>query len=282
MTADASVQDKRVSVQGLRMHYREWGSEAAAPLVLLHGVTGHARVWDGFAAAMADRFRVLVVDQRGHGETDWADAYSTELMADDIGAFAKALGCERFALLGHSMGAINAYTYAGGHPETLERLVIVDFGPDTTGSASSQVVRANLEAAKDASFADPDEAVRAARAQNPRPSDEYLHNRIHNNLKQGEDGRWVWRWDAVGFAARGSVARLPSETQWQLLAQITCPTLVVRGAESDALTQATAERMAKAISNCRMEAVPDAGHSIPADNPDGFLAAVRPFLLEGR
>jgi pimeloyl-ACP methyl ester carboxylesterase len=277
MTTDVQVRDAFVEANGLRLHYRDWGDAKAPPLVLLHGVTGHARVWDGFALAMADRFRVIALDQRGHGESDWADGYGTERMAEDVGAFAEALELGRFSLLGHSMGAINAYTFAGRHPEALERLVIVDFGPETRGSPTSDRVRAGLAVAQTAAFASPEEPIRAARALNPRPSDEYLRNRILNNLKQREDGRWVWRCDAAGLANRS--APLSPETQWKLLAQIACPTLVVRGAESDALEESTARRMAEVLPYGRWVAVPEAGHGIPADNPAGFLAAVRPFLL---
>jgi esterase len=280
MTADVSVRDAFAEANGLRLHYREWGDATAPPLVLLHGVTGNADVWDAFAPAMADRFRVLALDQRGHGESDWAGSYETDQMAEDVGAFAAALGLERFALLGHSLGGINAYTFAGRHPEALERLVIVDFGPETRGSPTSQRVRENLATAQTASFASIEEPLRAARAQNPRPSDAYLRNRLTNNLKQREDGRWVWRYDAARLANRG--APLSPETQWELLAQIACPTLIVRGAESDALEESTAVHMAEVIANARWIAVPEAGHGIPADNPAGFLSAVRPFLLEGR
>jgi pimeloyl-ACP methyl ester carboxylesterase len=280
MTADVKAQDKFVDLNGLRFHYRDWGDPAAPPLLLLHGVTGHARVWDSFAAEMADRFRVLALDQRGHGESDWAGDYETGRMAEDIGIFAAALGLRRFALLGHSMGGINAYTYTGRHPETVERLVIVDFGPETRGTPTGDRVRAGLEAARTAAFDSPEEPIRAAREQNPRPSDEYVRQRVLNNLKQREDGRWVWRYDAARLAAR--LALLSPEAQWALLAQITCPTLIVRGAESDALTEDTAKRMTEVIPNSRMVAVPEAAHGIPADNPAGFLAAVRPFLLEGR
>jgi pimeloyl-ACP methyl ester carboxylesterase len=99
-----AVQDKFATANGLRFHYREWGNEGEPPLVLLHGVTGHARVWNRFARTMADGFRVLALDQRGHGETDWGDAYSTELMARDVDAFTHELRLHSFALLGHSMG----------------------------------------------------------------------------------------------------------------------------------------------------------------------------------
>src|SRR5579875_3028633 len=121
MTTDVRVQDDFVQANGLRLHYRDWGDAKAPPLVLLHGVTGNAHAWDGFAPAMTDRFRVIALDQRGHGESDWADGYGTERMAADVGAFAQARDLGRVGLHGDSMGGIYAETFAGRQPAALER-----------------------------------------------------------------------------------------------------------------------------------------------------------------
>src|SRR3974390_2154541 len=102
----AAVADELIEMRGLRFHYRDWApKKAGAPdLVLLHGYTSHARTWDSFAEAMTDRYRVLALDQRGHGESGWApaDRYGIEDMADDLAAFVKALGLKKFTLLGLS------------------------------------------------------------------------------------------------------------------------------------------------------------------------------------
>jgi pimeloyl-ACP methyl ester carboxylesterase len=283
MAAPAVVEDKFVTLDGLRFHYRQWGREDAPPLVFLHGVTGHAGVWDRFAGTMSDQFRGLALDQRGHGLSDWAAAYSTELMAADLNAFARDLRLIPFTLVGHSMGGINSYVFAAKYPGSLRRLVIVDFGPDIASSPGSAVVRSNIQAAATAEFGDPEEAFRAARAANPRPSDADIRNRLAGALKQREDGLWVWRFDARGYFAAGAARRMFSpEEQWDLLKTIDCPTLLIRGAESDALSRESAEHMVAVIPDCRLIEVERAGHSVPLDNPEGFLAAVRPFLLENR
>ena len=81
----------------------------------------------------------------------------------------------------------------------------------------------------------------------------------------------------------GSGARVlptPAETEqmWTSLSNISCPTLLVRGADSDILSPEHAERMVRTIPNCRLVEVPESGHPVPLDNPGGFLAAVRTFL----
>lgn len=275
MTTETRVLDKTVALNGLRFHYREWGDADARPLVLLHGFTGHARSWDTFAAAMCDRFRVLALDRRGHGESDWAFDYRAERMVEDVDAFQRELGLKGFALLGLSMGGRNAYMYAALHPEEVERLVIVDIGPEVLAAGSARIQQ-GVEAPD--VFDDPEEAVRAARIANPRPPEDEHRRRVLNNLTQRDDGRWTWRYDKALRMPGGRPPRPDPETVWPLLARITCPTLLVCGAESDILSPETATRMVRAIPNCRLVEVAGAGHSVPLDNPDGFLAAVRPFL----
>jgi esterase len=280
MAVKTPVQDKTIVVNGLRLHYREWGSEASPPLVLLHGITSNAQTWDRFAPAMTDRFRVLALDQRGHGESDWAGAYSTKLMSDDLEAFAEALGLGKFALVGHSMGGCNAYFYSADYPGRVSCLVIGDFGPDVVGSSAGNQVAARIIAAAGASIADPEEAIQPALALNVRAAEDDVRERVLANLRRRGDGRWVWRYDAAGLAGNGPADRMPSpEQQWRLLERLECPTLLVRGAETDILRRDTAERMVEVIRDCRLVEVPNAGHSIPLENPSGWADAVRPFLL---
>jgi esterase len=273
MTTSIDVQDKTVTLNGLRFHYRDWGNEGAQPLLLLHGFTSHSRSWDTFAAAMRDRFQVLALDQRGHGETEWAQDYHYERMVEDVDAFVRAVGLKRFALLGLSMGGRNAYHYAGQHPEEVERLVIVDIGPEIVASGSARI-QAGTQA-QDV-FASPEEAFQQARAANHRPADAELRHRVTNNLMQTPDGKWTFRYDKA--LRSGPRPRPEPDEGWALLRKITCPTLVVRGEDSDILSVETAERMARELPHGTLVTVPDAGHSIPLDRPEGFLAAVRPFL----
>lgn len=272
MTIGASVQDRTVTLNGLRFHYVDWGNEGAQPLVLLHGLSSHAHTWDRFAAEMQPDFHVLALDQRGHGETDWADDYARERRVEDVDAFVKALGLERIALLGLSMGGRAAYMYTAAHPDAVERLVIVDIGPESPTSGINRI-QAGLQA-QDV-FDDPEEAFQAARAANPRPTDEDLRYRLQFGLKQLPDGRWTFRYDP----AQRVILPIDPATGWPLMPKITCPTLLIRGSDSDVLGPETAERMAREIPNCTLVTVPNSGHSVPLDNPSGFLRAARGFLV---
>src|ERR1700761_8169234 len=273
-----AVMDELIELRGLRFHYRDWASKRAdAPdLVLLHGFTGHARSWDAFAEAMTDRYRVLALDQRGHGETGWAaaDQYGTGEMADDLTAFVGALGLDRFTLLGLSMGGMVTIEYAGRRPKELAACVIVDIGPEIVTSGLQRIqtgVRASDV------FASRDEAFAAARAANPVPPEAHHRHRSDHSLMRTEDGRWTYRYDRA-LRSPGALRTRDTEAAWRSCANIAVPTLLIRGETSDILAPEIAERMLKTIPNCQFAEVKGSGHSVPLDKPDGFLDAARGFL----
>jgi len=278
MTDNGLFQDKFIQLNGLRFHYLEWGRADAPPLILLHGFADHAHRWDTFSRAMQDAWRVLALDMRGHGESDWADDYSRDKMVEDVAAWVETLGLERVAVVGHSMGARIGYLYAAQNPARVTRLVIVDNAPEINPRGIRRM-RDSVLSQED--FASPDELFRAARAANARPSDEDMWNRVRYGLKQRDDGRWVWRYDKeLRSPTRPRVNRDPAQ-EWAVLPQIQCPTLLVYGDDSDMVSAEIMERMQRAISNSRVVVVKDSGHSVQTDNPAGFVMAVKPFLLAG-
>jgi pimeloyl-ACP methyl ester carboxylesterase len=273
-----TVADELIEMRGLRFHYRDWPAPrgGAPDLVLLHGFTGHARSWDAFAHAMTDRYRVLALDQRGHGETAWAaaDKYGAGEMVDDLAAFVAALGLRRFTLLGLSMGGNVAIHYGGRRPPELSRLVIVDIAPEIVASGAARIqtgVRA-----KD-TFESRDEAFAAARAANPRPPEAHHRLRVDQSLMRTKDGRWTYRYDRA-LRSPGTVRARDPEAGWRAVADISVPTLLIRGENSDILSPEAAQRMLDANRNIQMTTVAGSGHSVPLDKPDGFLTACRDFL----
>jgi pimeloyl-ACP methyl ester carboxylesterase len=279
MTTQTAVTDHVISLNGLQFHYRDWPSARAdaQDLVLLHGFTGHARSWDSFAQAMSSDYRVLALDQRGHGETEWAppDQYGVDRMVADLEAFVVALGLDRFVLLGLSMGGRNAIHYAGKRPPQLERLVIVDIGPET-GATGAARIQAGVQA--NDIFDSVESAIEQARRANPNADETEQRHRISNNLMQTPDGKWTYRYDRALRDPNNPRPRPSTEQGWQLVQQIAVPTLLLRGEVSDVLPREVAERMTKELPDCRFVEVAGSGHSIPLERPQGFLDAVRTFL----
>jgi pimeloyl-ACP methyl ester carboxylesterase len=180
------------------------------------------------------------------------------------------------------MGGAMSWVYAARHPERAGRLVIVDVGPDAGRAPGIAAILGFLRQTPSITFTDPEEAVRLARERNPRPPAELQRQVTLANLVQREDGRWGYIYDGAHLDTwLESVLTADAEAAlWALLPRIACPTLLVRGGVSDLLTPATAERMVTTIPECTLAEVANAGHGVHLDNPDAFLAAVRPFLLE--
>ncbi len=278
MTTAAEVQDRTLALNGLRFHYLDWGNSTAPVLIAVHGFTSHAHSWDTFARAMRDRYHVIALDQRGHGETEWATDYHAARRVEDLEQFIQHLGLKKPTLVGLSMGGRCVYQFTAKHPDQVDRLVIVDIAPESAAAGTSRI-SAGIQA-QDV-FDTPDEAFAVARAANARPPDAELRARVQHGLMRRDDGKWTFRYDSALRHTPGARAvATPEEIErdWQSLKNITCPTLLVRGESSDILSPEHAQRMAASIPNCQLVEVRDSGHSVPLDNPTGFLSAVEPFL----
>jgi pimeloyl-ACP methyl ester carboxylesterase len=262
---------------GGRFHFLDHGDASAPVVVLLHGFNQTAHSWDEFAGWASEAgFRAIALDQRGHGDTSRAPGgdYGREAMADDPVHLADAIGVDRFAAIGMSMGAVHAVLVAARHPERTRALVIVDWAPEV--EASGVAVISQVASLSWASF---DEAVEAMRLYNPRRSADNIRARLAHSLGQSEDGRWRWKVDSAGLASHPRF-REPPDAMWRALGQVSCPALVVRGAQSPLVSDEAAARVVAALPQGTLVTVPDAAHSVPGDNPAGFRSAVADFLRQ--
>lgn len=278
MSPTSEPRDRTVPANGLSFHCVEWGDPQARPIVLLHGVTGHARTWDRLAPDLTPAYRVIALDQRGHGDSQAAPDgdYATEIMAQDLGAVADALGMRAFTLLGLSMGGRVAMAFAGTHPGRVERLVIVDIGPDIH-LPGLQRVRGMMAGASER-IESVEQAMEYIRRANPRYDAAELRHRVEHGLKRLPDGALAWKYDRALREMMRSGGRREEIDLWGPLARIACPTLVIRGAESDILSPEIAEKMIQALPAGTLVEIAEAGHTVPGDQPAAFARAVRAFL----
>ncbi|WEY41332.1 alpha/beta hydrolase [Paraburkholderia sp. SUR17] len=275
------VQEGWIVNDGLRLRHISWGREDAPPVVMLHGLRSYAYTWEPVAAALADSYRVIALDQRGRGLSNWDPQrnYYAEAYARDLEVLVDALGLRRFVLVGHSMGGANAFVYSGKHPERLAGLVVEDMGPGASASSQgSERIRRELRDTPDA-FNSWDEVRAFWRRQRPNISDTALESRVAHSLKTGESGRIVWRHDAAGIAA-ARLAATPAQLVdlWPFVTGLTMPTLVLRGSDSDFLSAATLEKMAAASSQICTVSIPQATHYVHDDQLAAFNVALRAWL----
>jgi esterase len=268
-----------IMINGLRLHYIDWPREGAQTMLLVHGFAGHALSWDVFGAAMSRHYNVIALDQRGHGDSEWADEYTTEHSVGDLAEFIAALELDRIVLIGHSMGARNSIVYLSRHPEHVEKFVIVDMGPELN-PAGGRRIRDGWQNSQDV-FDSREQAFGQLRAVNPRPPLEHHRSRIYHGLKQMPDGKWTWKYDKKlrsGAGGRPSGPMYSVDDYWRMWSAITCPILLVRGEVSDLLAPESAAKMVAVNALCSLVEIPGAGHSVPMDRPVEFEQAVREWL----
>lgn len=279
--ARVAPKDRYVKANGIRLHYLDWGGGDKPVLVLVHGLTSNAHAWDPFIRsgfAPVDRYRILSVDQRGHGDSDHARDYSIERFAEDFRAFAEKLDLGKYDLLGHSLGARHAMAYAGDDSKRLRHLVLVDFGPEMERTGASQV-RGNTTQ-RPTSFRNLDEAVQSMREMNPGRPDDVLRENAQHAFRENYAGRLVWKHDAELGWISGSFGLKEVPYLWSQVAKIKCPTLIVRGADSNILGPGVLARILDVMPTARAVEIPQAGHGVPQDQPEAFWREVNAFLQE--
>jgi esterase len=267
-----------VVVGGLSFHYLDWGHERLRPILFLHGGALTAHTWDLCCLALRDEFHCIALDQRGHGDTDWAPDidYSIAAQREDVRGFAEALSLDKFVLVGMSMGAINGLAYAIEYPETLSALVLIDAGPNVRRPGSRRIRDFVNGGAEPETL---DAIIARALSFNPRRDPVILRRSLMHNLREGVNGTWSWKYDRRRFQSMGG-ERHAAERQGLAdgLARVTCPTLVVRGAESDVFHDEDAERLAAGLPDGSWIKIARAGHTVQGDNPKDLSAALREFL----
>ncbi len=270
----ARSHDRTLHGASLRLHLLDWGIAGLPPLLLLHGAAQTAHSFDEVAPGLARDHHVVALDQRGHGDSDWAGRYDRDAFALDIAAVLDAHGWDDAALVAMSLGGLNAIAFAAAQPDRVRGLVVVDVVP-TVAQAGKEAIGRQLSVHVFDTFED---AVQQARAFNPRRTVANIRERLHHAMRRDADGRWTYKFDpAIG----GAAGRDP-ESLWWAVGRLRCPTLLVRGAESNILTADGAARFVRTIPGSQVAVVEGAGHSVMGDNPAGFLAAVQPFLARHR
>ena len=266
----------------MRFHYLDWGNADGPDMLLLHGFAQTCHSWDFVALAFCDRYHVVALDQRGHGDSDWAEDgdYSPETQQADIAGVVQALNLQDFVLMGLSMGGRNSFTYAANHPDQVRALVVVDAGPENM-RAGSQNIRNFVQ--QEDELDSVDEFVQRVLQYNPRRDPVQVRGSIMHNLKQLPNGRWTWKYDRRLRQPGGRRFQHDPDTTkrlWGYLERLECPTLVVRGSQSDIVALDTADGMHQRIPNGRLATVEKAGHLVMGDNPSGFERVVTEFLLD--
>ena len=277
VVAQTGYQDKFITVKGLRLHYLDWagGDQSAQnkpPFIMLHGIGRVAHSFDHIAPKFTDKYHVMAIDMRGHGDSGWSPegAYLVEDYVRDLEGFVDQLNLRNLTLLGNSTGGRVVQVYAGLHPDRMARLVVEDVGPQRTNEIASAFARRVQQ--EENGWASEDELVASLTRGGGPISKELQRNYAHFGSKRREDGRIVWKRDpnlVKGF--------VPTEL-WQYVSKIKCPTIYILGGVSSIVPPETQDRLKSTLPDVRIVTMPGLGHYPHLEAPEEYLRIVQAFL----
>jgi len=258
----------RPELDGVHLHAELRGDPRSPTVVLLHGGGANLHWWDEIAPSLAERFRVVCLDFRGHGDSDHPEALVVGAFHRDLEALVAELGYEDIALVGHSMGGHVALDFAAQHPRVWGLVAIeVSFG-----AAARERRRTRLALSLRRSYATRDEAVARYRLMPSTPgvSERVRESLAEHSIRELPDGRFVYKFDPRWFG-------LPPPP-YQRLDDVRCPSLLIRGERSTLLTREGAESAVAKLPAARLIEISGAGHNVHLERPTEVIVAVTEHL----
>ena len=274
-----------VEVADLRMRYLDWGGDGS-PVIALHGLASSSHWYDVIAPLLAEEFRIIAPDQRGHGKTTQATSgYDWATLSTDVVGLMDLLGIQRASVLGHSWGGHVASSLAAHHPERVSRLVMIDGGflnrqvsPDGTWEGFSQRLRPRDVSGKRDEFLD------RLSTQLADCWSDNLARIVQTMVYEDEDGliRDILHPDNHAQVIRTMWDYPPSS----ILPEVICPTLIVAagpsperaGSEYAQMRRTTVASAEQHLKDCRVHWIPDTVHDIGYHKPGELALVIREFL----
>ena len=270
-----------VDHDAIRLHHLDWGNHGCHPIVLVHGGRLHAHVWNDYSRRVKDRYHVIAVDQRGHGDSGWGpeDSYHFEELYQDLRAVIAARGLKRYTLVGHSLGGMVSMLYAHRHHYELERLVLVDVAAGLPLVPPGTDLSRIAEVPSPRDFESHDEATDYLAGIMKRAPRDMVEESVRHGMRQTKSGRHTWKYDPALAWFRYNHSAIDF---WSLVKEIPTRTLLQYGSESRVVTEQIARRMADTMPNCSIERIEQAGHALFTDQPDAFADSMERFLADAQ
>lgn len=276
-----------ISPDGLhKMAFKEWG-DADNPnvLVCVHGLTRVSDDFDVLARALSDKFRVICPDVVGRGRSGWlrnSQNYQIQqYVADMVTLFAR-LKAEQISWLGTSMGGMIGMAIASLKENPIQKLILNDIGPNLNVTALTRISQYVSQPMRFTTFDEASHYIRSISQTFGEHTEEEWHKICRDVLRKDKDGMWIRHYDLnLGMAMQAinpDLAQAMQVMMWAAYDSISCPTLVLRGAESDLLLADTAIQMTERGPRAKLVEFENVGHA-PTLVHDDQIAPIKDFLL---
>ncbi|MCZ6869383.1 MAG: alpha/beta hydrolase [Gammaproteobacteria bacterium] len=276
--------------QRLRLHYLDWGTESAPPMLLIHGTRDHGHNWEWVAQALRTDYHIVAPDLRGHGDSEWAvgGSYSTTEYVYDIAQLIHQTKLAPITIIAHSLGGGLALKYAGIYPENVTKLVVIEgMGGPPSWYRSTQPVHTRMrnwiESMRKLSGRIPrrytslEGAYHRMEEVNSHLDPERARHLTIHGANQNEDGTFSWKFD--NYTRSMSPFDMPHDDATSLWENIRCPILMISGSEGFG-RRVGHDDVLKPFKDARHVVIDDAGHWVHHDQLDEFVKVTRAFLAE--
>jgi len=264
--------DRFLDVNGLRMHYVDWGGEGKPPLVMVHGLDRNARTFDHLATRFTSKYRVIAIDMRGHGDSGW-DPQGRYLVEDHLGdleGIVQQLKLRNLVLWGNSTGGRVVQVFAGQHPDLVSHVISEDVGPERPRQIADNYAKRVQQ--EQAGWASEEELLAQLKKGNPRMPTAVLEPYVRYGTKKRADGRIEWKRDPQ--LVKGFVAT----DLWRFVRNIRSPILYIIGGRSNIVPAETQDELRKTLPNAQITTIPDVGHYPSDEKTDEVVTIVNRFL----
>jgi pimeloyl-ACP methyl ester carboxylesterase len=272
----ASHEDRHVEVNGINLHYLDYGTEGRPPMLCLHGGAVTAHWFDFVAGGFTADYHVRALDQRGHGDSGRADppSYRYEEYASDAEEVMAKLGMKDVVLVGHSMGGLVSLVHEAMFPGRVKALVVIDSTLRSTPDRVSNLHQiGNREGS---SYATNEEFIERFRVRpdGTQALPEIIRYLAERGGRQDENGRWRHKFDRNVYSKRELIDIPP------LWDRVKIPALIVKGGLSNRVTPEIVADIKARAPQVELAEVPGSEHHVTLDNPSGLVAVVKRFLAK--
>lgn len=252
----------------MKLHYRELGS--GQPFLILHGLFGYSDNWQSHAKKLAEYYRVILIDQRNHGHSDWSDEHTYDAMADDLWELVEDLQLSKIILMGHSMGGKTVMNFAQKHEEVIDKLIVVDMGTKSYPMHHNQILEGLY-----AIDLKPGLTRGEAETQLMQHIDSVgVRQFLLKNLYWKEKGQLAWRMN-LEVLHREMPRILGSLPEGEVMTH----TLFIRGALSNYILEEDFDDIENQFPDSTIQTIDNAGHWVHAEQPEAFIQTVLEFCL---
>jgi len=240
------------------------------PVVILHGLFGNSDNWQTHAKKLAEYFRVILVDQRNHGHSDWSEEFSYDLMSSDLFELFELLDLKKVILIGHSMGGKTAIQFSQEHPSFIEKLIVIDIGVKKYPMHHAEILK-GLHSI--------DLNVINTRGEAESILSQFIESNgvrqfLLKNLYWKEKGVLAWRMN-IAVLEREMVNILAALSSKEVF----LPTLFIRGALSNYILDQDIDDLEDQFSDFNLVTIENSGHWVHSESPTEFLNSVLEFCL---